>query len=344
MTRLWIRTLTVRLLLVGAFLAVRAAEVRGEEPPPVSSPSPSPEAAPAPPIRDRFPPPDAPQAPRCATDTRGEVLQTVVRVVPSATAVLPAEFDGNHGDVSIFRGAIDVEGRRQLSATTSFLYALGYERSSYDFSDPDSLVPGAGRLLESTEIWRLAPGFLWRLPNGWGAAATFDVRSSRAIGAGLDGSFTYGVTGGVRIPLGKIAISVGGSWESSLEGGGFFAPILAFSDNSTSGALRVNARGSGLIFAYDLNDRWAVGLSVRYEPREYRLAKGDRIPEGIVADLRVPVGLDVEWKPSPHVSVTLSGGASAYTEFRFEDKNGDKLRYLEADPSPTFSLYVTLKF
>jgi hypothetical protein len=88
----------------------------------------------------------------------------------------------------------------------------------------------------------------------------------------------------------------------------------------------------------------AVGAFAGYWSRDFRMAPDDRIPEGVFRERRVPVGLSLDWRPTPFLAVSLEGGCFVWTRLDFCDARGGVLRRLEGDPAPFFSLSATLRF
>ncbi|HVG94931.1 MAG TPA: hypothetical protein VND21_10825, partial [Planctomycetota bacterium] len=105
---------------------------------------------------------------------------------------------------------------------------------------------------------------------------------------------------------------------------------------------RVGLRGAGVGVAYGLSDRFAVGLAVGYDRHEYRMAGSDRIEDGVFRDLRIPVTVEADWRPTPRVTLTASLGVNVYTEIEFDDEDGDRVDRFTAGPSLVAGLYVAI--
>jgi hypothetical protein len=106
--------------------------------------------------------------------------------------------------------------------------------------------------------------------------------------------------------------------------------------------LRVALRGAGVGVAYGLSDRFALGATVGYDRHEYRLAGSDRVEDGVFRDLRIPVTLDADWRPTRRVTLTASLGVNVYTEMEVDDEDGHRVARFTAGPSLVAGLHVVV--
>jgi len=78
--------------------------------------------------------------------------------------------------------------------------------------------------------------------------------------------------------------------------------------------------------AAHFSDSITVAATGGLEMREYRLAKSSALSEGVVRELRVPLGIEVDWHMTPRATLTLGGGAAALQELRFDGRRGEVVR------------------
>jgi hypothetical protein len=88
-----------------------------------------------------------------------------------------------------------------------------------------------------------------------------------------------------------------------------------------------------------LTDELAVSVFGGYQNREYRLDEDNLIPEGVLRDTRVPVGVELDYRPGENIVLRAAGGAVVWQETQIDDKDGDDV-FEEAQDGPT--LFVAL--
>src|SRR5439155_18703744 len=120
-------------------------------------------------------------------------------------------------------------------------------------------------------------------------------------------------------------------------------PILDIEGMST-GSVKFDVRGTGVRAGIPLAPCLSLGLSARYDRRDWRLAQGDRVPEGVFRDIRVAAGVDLEWRPRPSLAVSVGTWLNAYHEIRVDDRHGDRVTAFEADPSFMIAASVSISF
>lgn len=299
---------------------------------------------------------DAPEpgtASRRAEDPLPDFPHTPMgRVVGDARRDFDADLEGERGRLALLRASLDVEGAVPVTPRLALRLAGGVLRSRYDFSDPDAIVAGDGRLVEDTTEVRLLPGIAWEatpslqvLASGWfgsGWAPGADPTDGLWVGGGL--AVRHAIDG----PFGLTSVTLGAGWRTSLEAGGYWVPILSFGGvgrggkDGGAGGFRVALRGAGVGVVYGLSDRFGIGVSVGYDRHEYRLAGSDRVEDGVFRDLRIPVTLDVDWRPTPRVTLTASLGVNVYTEMEIDDEDGDRVSRFTAGPSLVAGLHASV--
>jgi hypothetical protein len=266
-----------------------------------------------------------------------------LRVAPYAEYGFPAELSKERGRLAVERLGLLGMGTVPVSRALRFKAAFALERADYDLSDPDAIVPGPGRLLEDTFQARVEPSAEVRLGGEWRVAAGAILVTQGALGAEFDDTVTTGVFGSVRFPLGSRVVRLGGGIESNLEDPATIFPIVSLSGTS-SGKWSLEARGFGVRLGYAANEHWGFGVAGRYDRRDWRLAESDRVPGGIFRDRRVAMGADVEWKPSCDVTFALAGWWTLEHDVKVDDRDGDTVTRVDADPSFMLSLGLVVRF
>lgn len=287
----------------------------------------------------RPPCPVAPASATCAPRWR-------VQATGVATFSPAVDLEDDRGDVAVRRGGFDVLTTYEVSPRWTVGFDLGAERSTYDFSDPARLVPGAGRLFEEGTTVYVAPGLKLTLDDTWAFAGAVTVSTGFAPGADASDGTTASVVATVRRRVSSsLAVLVGGLYSTSLEDDPTIVPIVTIMGAGPSeGPVRFEFRGAGLRATYALSERVAVAASARYVRREFRLAATDRVPEGVFRDVRVPVSLELDLRPRPNVTISGAVGVNAYADLRFDDRDGNELVDAQADVGLWFGLSATIRF
>ncbi|MCC7139230.1 MAG: hypothetical protein IT460_12485 [Planctomycetes bacterium] len=281
---------------------------------------------------------DAPCAAPCAPPERPRALGTA-GFLPG----VPLEDD--RGDVSVARYALDLEGEHRLGARWKATWGVGVQRADYRFEDADRLVPGDGRLLD--EAWRVsvAPGVSWDATDDWRLSAAFGVTATFAPGADVLDATTGSVLATVRRRLSPSrGVTVGAVVATNLEDSATIVPV-AWVDggDGPTGAVRVEFRGAGVRVLFDVTDRLALGASARYDRLDVRLAEHDRVPDGVFRDVRVPVGVELEWRASARVRVGGAVGLDVWREVSVDDRHGRTIVEAEqAEPGVWFGFGVSV--
>ncbi|HVG93871.1 MAG TPA: hypothetical protein VND21_05455, partial [Planctomycetota bacterium] len=165
---------------------------------------------------------DAPTAP--ANERRAEETlpdfpdHPVGRVLGNVRRDFDADLEGDRGRLDVWRATFDLEGAVPVSSRITLRVTGGVLRSRYDFSDPDAIVPGDGRLLEDTTEVRLLPGLAWEATPTWQFFVSGWFGSGWVPGAdpmdGLWGGAGVAVRRAVDLPFGLTSVTIGAGWRT----------------------------------------------------------------------------------------------------------------------------------
>lgn len=224
------------------------------------------------------------------------------------------------------------------------------EVSWYDFRNAITLftpVPNASstakpfHTLYQTSI---NPGFRYLINKEWfvigGGIFQFAGENKAKVGD----SFTAGGFLGVGYRIGDSLTLTGGIIASSrIEDNAFVAPLIGITWKINE-KFTLQSRGLGAELSYTHSEQLAFFADVGYESREYRLSDRNFLPEGIVRDKQIPVGLGLRWSVCPNFDLTLRGGLIAYQQFTIDDKNGNRINRLRSDPTGFIGIKGEIKF
>lgn len=97
---------------------------------------------------------------------------------------------------------------------------------------------------------------------------------------------------------------------------------------------------AGLELSYALYGGWETGLAVAYRSNRHRLDKDGPFPGGVGEHRYIPVVARIGRSLSETLKLDFYLGAEANTEFRVEDRDGNRL--FEDDQDPAVLLGVSL--
>ncbi|MDX2114348.1 MAG: DUF6268 family outer membrane beta-barrel protein [Planctomycetota bacterium] len=274
-----------------------------------------------------------------------DMTAPVVTIDADSRLAFRADVQGTDADVLVNHSGLGVTVSGALSESFRLTFGVDGELSYYDFGDGRSIMPGgdepfedlysAGMTLVGTwtfsEPWSLTTGGFLR------GAGESDVDVGDAIFGGGFAALGYSFT-----EKSRIAFGVGVS--SQLEDEPRFFPYIATRMQLTE-ALRLESRGLGIAVISTINEQWEAGLKISYENRQFRLNDDrDAWRNGVMRDARVPVGVEVTWRPVQAFSLVMEAGAIVYQEFEFLNERGVKIEDFETEPAPFIGVRLEYRF
>lgn len=256
-----------------------------------------------------------------------------------------SSLEDSRGNVAVWRGGFETTVFLPAFDQTFFSLSLLNEWSWYDFSSGDTPpVAGATQPFSQVTTLRLSPGVSVGLDDRWtlqgGVFADFSGQTDVDVGdAGTYGGFVsarYRVTDRLRLTGGV-------SFRTVLEDDVRILPILGIDWDITE-RLNLATRGPGIRLTYFLTREFDLSLLAAYESRDYRLDRDSAIPDGVVRDQRVTLGVQAQYAARPWLILRVEGGVVAWGELGFDDRNGNELEQLTTDPTPYIGASLTFRF
>lgn len=265
-----------------------------------------------------------------------------------STLAFRTDVQGTDADVLVSHSGLAIGMRQRLGDQFSISAKLGFEYSYYDFSggavvdgvsDPFSDLYSLGGVVTLSyainDQWALfGSGFL-------GVAG----ESGADVGDSLLGGGGFGVN---WRPSDWFNVSIGLAIRSQLEDDAIFSPIIDFTWR-LSETMRLETRdfpqgaGIGLTWELDTSSEFTLFGGVEY--RQWRLDGGSgELRDGVIRDLRVPLGAAMLWRLSPGFSLELEGGAIVYQEYEFLDSTGNRIEDLDSDIAPFVGVKIQWTF
>lgn len=251
---------------------------------------------------------------------------------------------GGPGDVGVTRAGGDAGLTLRLDDRWRLGLNAGTEQSWYAFRGAPNLVPGTTRPVHAMHRYDISPTISYVIDEQWLVAGGGLLEFAHQGGATVGDSFTGGGLVAVRYAFSRdLALSGGVLVKCRLEDDAFIVPILGIEWQITE-QVRFETRGLGGIVRATLNEAWAVRLDGGYETREYRLDRGGFLPSGVFRDRRVPVGVGVEWTPTPQVTLGLRAGLIVWQEYLVDNRNGVRVSSDKTRPAAFLGLNGSIRF
>ncbi|MFG0273806.1 MAG: DUF6268 family outer membrane beta-barrel protein [Phycisphaerales bacterium] len=248
------------------------------------------------------------------------------------------------GEVGTTRFGTIIGVGGQLDERSFLRVNLRIEASSYDFSNADAFGAGPDGPLDEGYDISLRPIFVRQVNQEWGWLVSPFLRFSGERDVSLGEAIQYGGFVGVSRRFNEnFSLTLGGGAQTRFEDDPLVIPYIAF-EWTPSETLSVESDGLGVTATRALTEAWSARLFARWEPRDYRLADDGPIPDGVMRDDEVLMGLSLIWAPSRRSSLDLTLGATVYRQIETLDDSGDTLRREEVDPAPFVSARFTWAF
>jgi hypothetical protein len=288
--------------------------------------------------------------PRPSDQTRPTQAETeadkrfTIELRPRVEHTFDGDLRDSEGSVSVTRAGGGLGLSFAASKQLIILVNADAEYSCYDWSDVGDLLPSGEDPIKNAYTARFTPGIVYALNETWSLTGGGIIELSGETGADLSDSITYGGFFGARYKVSdSLGLTFGVIAKTRLEDDAIAVPLLGVRWQIND-KLSLENEGLGLKLITKINEQWRASIFGRFELRDYRLDDDNSIPEGVLRDTRVPVGLGIEWRPNPRVSVSLTGGATVYQKFTFDDANGDQIESDRTRPTPFIGLSASFAF
>ncbi len=219
-----------------------------------------------------------------------------------------------------------------------------YSYNDYSFDEADTLIPGVtgNDPFDAFHTVSLVGGLDYRLDEKWTISGTGFVRYEGEEGVDLDDALIGGGLGFFTYRFNEdLTLGFGVGASSRLEDDAWVVPYL-FVRWQIDEQWQLRSDGLGARLSWSPSPEYEVFLRGRYVRDEWRL-DDDRgaASEGVFRDDRVPVGLGIDWRPIPTLTITGEVSVMVYRELEFLNDNGRTVSEEEIDeimPAVGFSV------
>ncbi len=257
-----------------------------------------------------------------------------------------SSFNEGPGSMGVARGAWDARVGWRTGKSQGLTLNLHSEASFYDFTDATALVPGSGNGQPLNDVYETSFGatMCTRTSERMSWFTSGALTLSGEDRAELDDSLTVAMVGGLRYQANEdLALQGGLGVLTLLEDSPWVVPYLGF-DWRIHDSLRLQAEGSKVRLAADLDPKWTLYGQAAYEVRQYRLNDSNPLSNGVMRDEEIDVGLGLDWRPKAGMTVGLLAGLVSWRQLEFIDEDEVEVSETEADPSAFVAVTLSYSF
>jgi hypothetical protein len=258
-----------------------------------------------------------------------------------------ADIDDTDGDVQIARAGFGASIGFRPWEKAQISLGVDEEVSWYLFDNATRILPtapGSGDPFELVLSTTISPRLSVQHDEHWGWFVGGIIQFSGEADTHVDDAATFGGYAGARYSFSdNFGLSFGFAAKSRLEDDAIVIPLIGL-DWNVNDRVTISTEGTTGSIHVKLSDQWGAVLSGGWELRDYRLDSDSPLPDGVVSDSRVPIGLSFEWKPSPNTTLSIGGGAVVWQEFQFRDSDGNKVSETNTDPAPFINFSAVFRF
>jgi hypothetical protein len=292
---------------------------------------------------------------------------TVPSATSEATAPVPGEAPVEYtlrvGGVHGFKTDLsDTPGRVSVSRAGAGLdvvvpvlkrgqVRLGAETewSHYSFDGATGLIPGTADPFSNVLSDTLSVAFVYQQTQHWGWLVGGSVSAGGEEHAKFGDSISGGGSAGARYVFSdRLSLTAGATVQTRLEEHTRLLPLVLVDWKATD-KLRIAGQvgtglGSSLTIAYTPRPALTLTADAGYEFRQFRLDRNGPLPDGVVRDERIAIGIGAIVRFSAHVSLRAQGGAYVSQTFKTRDSAGNEISNEHSQPAPFAGLQLTVSF
>jgi hypothetical protein len=260
-------------------------------------------------------------------------------------ATTRADAKGRSASHTMTRGGVELEAFIPVTEKLFITASLDYRRTSYDFNDAQTLIPGTttGDPFDDFNTVSVSVQPIFSLNRDWSLFTLAFASAGWEDGADVGESWRFGGVVGASYRFSEdLSLGFGIGATSQLEDDAFVIPFIRV-DWQIAEKWRFETRGIEGILFYEATDELDVFFRAAYERAEFRLDNNREVlPNGTKRDERLLVGLGVDWRPAQGLLLRVEAGAAAWQRFEYRDRSGGRVSNTESDPAAYVG--VSLRF
>jgi hypothetical protein len=249
---------------------------------------------------------------------------------------------GDGGTVSSTREGVRFSFADRVGDRGRLTLSFSAEGVQYDFNDIPRLFNGDSGGESDLYAIRFAPVYFHEIDELWG----WLLGGALQLTGGKDALTEDALAGGFFIAGRKqinqnFALALGVSMFTRLEDDPVVVPYIGI-DWRINDRVTLASNALGIELSAQLEDDLVLNVFGQFDTLEYRLADDSSIPDGVLQENLVNVGLGLDWTPKPEWTVGVQAGIRAFDRFKTQESNGDDFSADTADP--TWFIGASLRF
>ncbi len=259
------------------------------------------------------------------------------------------DLSGTNGSFGVDRYFIQPSVAYMRDRRNTVSLTIGFGDSDYEFS-PGTTIGGQqtwGRIHD----YRIAVPIRFSPSERTDAIIIPSVRTNVESGASLNDGRTEGLLAGIGWRVSDtLFIGPGFGWFSELGGGSDAFPIVVIDWAITeklslaTGRGLAASQGPGLTLEYELNNKWKLGLTGRYEKIRFALDNDPASSVRYGEDRSLPLVLSAQYTLWPMTTVGAFVGGEFEGKLSVEDIDGRTIASSEYDTPGLIGLVFSSRF
>ena len=260
-----------------------------------------------------------------------------------------ANLSDGSGDLSIARGFLSVGLGYAWSRDTTASVSFGIGTTDYDFS--------SGTRIEGRKPWGRIQDYRLSVPVRFSpmektrAIIIPSIRTYAESGASLSDGRTEGVIAGFSWEFSDtLSIGPGFGWFSDVGDETNAFPILLVDWKITellslsTGRGLAASQGPGLSLNYELDQKWTLGLTARYEKIRFAVEEREGRSAQVGEDSSTPLYIVASYSPWPMTSMTVLAGVDMGGTLSLEDGQGQRIAKTDIDTAMVLGVSFQSRF
>lgn len=257
------------------------------------------------------------------------------------------------GDYTVGRAALVLSYDIPVLDRSTLGFSLSTRRSEYDFSGATGLAPG-GEPIGGATAYGLSARFIHPYDRTYAFIGGLSVEWSGEDGADFGDAAVLAGFGAVAWKVNDdLTLTFGIQATDQLEDDVRVLPVIGVEwqlaenlrlTSAEVGQVLADGGGAGLGLVLQSTEDLALIVGAAFTSDEFRLDETGSIPDGVLRDDRVLLGIGARHEPSEAVSLGLGIGAVVWSNIETLDASGSGIGDEDGDPAPFITAHVEIRF
>lgn len=251
---------------------------------------------------------------------------------------------GDGGTVSSTREGVRFSFADRVGDRGRLTLNFSAEGVQYDFHDVPRLFNGVSGGESDFYALRFSPVYFHQINQQWG----WLLGGALQLTGGKDALTEDALAGGLFVAGRKqfnenFGLALGVTVFTRLEDDPVIVPYIGI-DWRINDRLTLTSNALGLELSAQLEEDLVLNVFGEFDTQEFRLDDDTSIPDGVLQENWVDVGIGLDWTPKPEWTVGFETGIRVLDRFKTEESNGHEVSADTADPTWFIGASLTFRF